>query len=48
MQSAPPRAQIPKLDELPLVIDAQRITLRPIVEADADELHPYASDPEVA
>ncbi len=42
----PPRSDIPKLAELPLVIDTPRVQLRPIAETDVDDIFPYASDPE--
>lgn len=47
MLSAPPRAKIPTLSELPLVIETPRVRLRPQVESDADALFPYVSDPEL-
>jgi [ribosomal protein S5]-alanine N-acetyltransferase len=43
--SAPPRAQIPRLAELGLVIETQRLALRPVAESDVDALWPYVSDP---
>ena len=47
MLSAPPRATIPKLAELPLVIEGPRIKLRPQRDSDAEALFPYVSDPEL-
>jgi ribosomal-protein-alanine N-acetyltransferase len=47
MLSAPPRAKIPTLSELPLVIETPRVKLRPQVESDADAFFPYVSDPEL-
>src|ERR1700689_131724 len=46
--SAPPRPDLPVLDELPLVIATPRLRLRPIVETDIDALWPHVSDPDVA
>jgi ribosomal-protein-alanine N-acetyltransferase len=48
MASAPPRPGIPKLTDLPLLIETQRLVLRPLELADADALFLYASDPEVS
>ncbi len=48
MSSAPPRTPIPSLDELPLIIDAPRVRLRPQLETDADAFFPFVSDPELA
>lgn len=45
LSSPPPRAKIPKLDELDLVLVTQRLRLRPFVEADAAGLFAYVSDP---
>jgi [ribosomal protein S5]-alanine N-acetyltransferase len=42
--SAPPRP-IPTLSELPLVIETQRLKLRPIAATDLDDLWPHVSDP---
>jgi len=47
MSSPPPRAQIPELGELPLVIETPRIKLRPQLDSDADALFPYVADPAV-
>jgi ribosomal-protein-alanine N-acetyltransferase len=47
MQSAPPRSEIPKLSDLPLVIETPRVKLRPQLESDADAIFPYVSDPEL-
>ena len=46
--SSPPPRPIPRLSELPLVLETQRLVLRPLVADDARALHAYASDPEVA
>ena len=46
--SAPPRPQIPRLDEVPLVVETPRLVLRPIAASDADALHPLAADPAVS
>ena len=48
MASAPPRPQIPRIADLPLVVETQRLVLRPLELADADALFPYASDPELS
>jgi RimJ/RimL family protein N-acetyltransferase len=45
LSSAPPRAKIPKLDELDLVLITARLRLRPFEESDIDDLWPYVSDP---
>jgi ribosomal-protein-alanine N-acetyltransferase len=45
LSSAPPRARIPKLDELDLVLTTARLRLRAFEEADADDLWPCVSDP---
>lgn len=42
----PPR-DIPRFDELDLVLVTARLQLRPFVEADAEALWPYVSDPEL-
>ncbi|HEY5928662.1 MAG TPA: GNAT family N-acetyltransferase [Kofleriaceae bacterium] len=47
MLSAPPRATIPKLADLPLVIEGPRVTLRPQRDSDAEAFFPYVSDPEL-
>jgi RimJ/RimL family protein N-acetyltransferase len=46
--SAPPRAPIPNLADLSLVIDTSRLKLRPLVESDVDDLWPHASDPDLS
>ena len=46
MQSPPPRA-IPELAKLPLVVATPRLELRPLVLADADDIWPHASNPEL-
>lgn len=48
MSSGPPRSTIPKLAELPLVIDTPRVKLRPQLASDADDFFPYVSDPELS
>ena len=45
MPPAPPHASIPKVSELPLVIETPRLRLRPFTERDVDDLWPYVSDP---
>lgn len=47
MASAPPRP-IPRIADLPLVVETQRLVLRPLELGDADALHEYASDAEVS
>ena len=42
----PPRPDIPKLADLPLVLETPRLKLRPLAERDVEDLWPYASDPE--
>jgi RimJ/RimL family protein N-acetyltransferase len=44
---APPRQPIPHLADLDLVIETARLRLRPLREADADDLFPLAADPEL-
>ena len=48
MASAPPRPGIPKVTDLPLVLETPRLVLRPLELGDADALFQYASDPEVS
>lgn len=48
MESAPPRADIPVLASLPLVIACSKFTLRPVTVADADDLWPHVSNPELS
>jgi RimJ/RimL family protein N-acetyltransferase len=48
MASAPPRVPIPKVSDLPLIIETPRLVLRPLELGDADALLPFASDPEVS
>jgi ribosomal-protein-alanine N-acetyltransferase len=48
MSSAPPRAEIPKLTDLPLVIETPRLRMRPVELGDADAFFPLASEPEVS
>ncbi|MEO6774121.1 MAG: GNAT family protein [Kofleriaceae bacterium] len=45
MESAPPRAEIPVLASLPLVIEASKFRLRPVAASDVDALWPWVSDP---
>lgn len=45
LSSAPPRARIPKLDELDLALTTARLRLRAFEESDADDLWPCVSDP---
>jgi ribosomal-protein-alanine N-acetyltransferase len=45
--SPPPRAKIPKLDELDLVLVATRLRLRPPRDSDVEDLWPFVSDPEL-
>jgi ribosomal-protein-alanine N-acetyltransferase len=45
--ASPPRAEIPRLDELDLVLVTARLRLRPFADADVDELWPFVSDPEL-
>ena len=47
MLSAPPRNPIPKLADLPFVIETPRVRLRPQQDGDADQFFPYVSDPEL-
>lgn len=47
MFPAPPRADVPTLSDLPLVLDTARARLRPQVESDAEAFFPYVSDPEL-
>ena len=46
--TTPPRPHVPDLDELSLVIQTPRLVLRPLEQRHADELYPYAADPEVS
>ena len=46
--SAPPRAVIPRLDELDFTLTTARLRLRPFRDGDVDELWPYVSDPETS
>ena len=43
---ASPRSAIPKLSELPLVIETARLRLRPFAESDVDAIWPIVSDPQ--
>lgn len=43
--SAPPRSDIPRLDELHAELETQRLRLRPLAVSDADALWPTVSDP---
>ena len=44
--AAPPRARIPQLDQLDLVLVTERLRLRPFEDRDIDDLWPLVSDPE--
>jgi [ribosomal protein S5]-alanine N-acetyltransferase len=46
MSSAPPRAVIPRLTDLNLVIETAHVKLRPMTEADVDAMWPIVSKPE--
>jgi ribosomal-protein-alanine N-acetyltransferase len=48
MVSAPPPVEIPVITSLPLVIETQRLRLRPFAEGDVDDLWPHVSNHEVA
>lgn len=48
MSSAPPRAEIPKLTDLPLVLQTARLRLRPVELTDAEAYFPLAADPELS
>ncbi len=48
MESAPPRADIPVLASLPLVIACSKFTLRPVTVADTEDLWPHVSNPELS
>lgn len=48
MSSPPPRARIPRLDQLDLVLVTARLRLRPLEDADVDDLWPNVSDPELS
>lgn len=48
MESAPPRADIPVLAALPLVIACSKFTLRPVTVADTEDLWPHVSNPELS
>jgi ribosomal-protein-alanine N-acetyltransferase len=45
MASNPPRAQIPSLSKLPLLIETARLKLRPWTVDDVDDIWPTVSDP---
>ena len=47
MESAPPRATIPVLSELPLLITGSKFRLRPLAASDVDDLWPLVSDPKL-
>lgn len=47
MMSSAPRAEIPTLSELPLVIESHRVKMRPLAATDVEALWPYVSDPEL-
>ena len=44
---APPRATLPRLDELDLAIATARLRLRPLEDRDVAALWPFVSDPEL-
>jgi ribosomal-protein-alanine N-acetyltransferase len=46
MASPPPRASIPSLAKLDLVISTQRLRLRPFQASDLEDIWPVVSDPE--
>ncbi len=48
MESAPPRADIPVLASLPLLIACSKFTLRPVTVADTEDLWPHVSNPELS
>ncbi len=45
LSSPRPRATIPRVAELDLVLVTPRLRLRPILDSDVDDLWPYVSDP---
>jgi ribosomal-protein-alanine N-acetyltransferase len=47
MASGPPKSPIPKLADLPLVVETPRLVLRPIELGDVDALYAFAADPEL-
>jgi ribosomal-protein-alanine N-acetyltransferase len=47
LSSAPPRAKVPRLEELDLALTTTRLRLRPFHDSDVDALWPYVSDPAV-
>jgi ribosomal-protein-alanine N-acetyltransferase len=47
MTSSAPRPEIPRLSELPLVIETPRVKMRPLAAPDVEALWPYVSDPEL-
>jgi RimJ/RimL family protein N-acetyltransferase len=46
MAGSPPRPTIPRLAELDLVLETQRLRLRPFTEADVEDIWPVVSNPE--
>lgn len=46
MPSPPPRSSIPNIATLPLVIETQRLVLRPFTVDDVEDIWPTVSDPE--
>lgn len=46
MSSPPPRADIPKLTDLPLRVETAKLVLRPLEERDAETIFPIASIPD--
>src|SRR5450432_728934 len=47
MESPPPRADIPVIAELPLVIECSKFRLRPLALSDVEDLWPHVSNPEM-
>jgi ribosomal-protein-alanine N-acetyltransferase len=47
LSSAPPRALVPRLEHLDLVLVTARLRLRPFEDTDVDDLWPFVSDPEL-
>lgn len=47
LSSAPPRAVVPRLEDLDLVLVTERLRLRPLQDADVEDLWPFVSDPEL-
>ncbi|HEX7836588.1 MAG TPA: GNAT family N-acetyltransferase [Kofleriaceae bacterium] len=47
LSSAPPRAVVPRLEDLDLVLVTARLRLRPLQDSDVEDLWPFVSDPEL-